>query len=197
MARKNMAQPAIKDPLLDELDQLPQDLQCQVRELVHTLAVPGVSVPPEGLRFAIDSPLDRQQVAEDEGKWAGEGPLLLPDARPDSTVKQILTLISDGQLLSARRIAVEAAVRFPDHAKLRTARRMLAGGGNPSLSSRGPEPSTDEEFSWLRSPPEWARGKWVALIGREAVASADTLVELVESLKSMDLPRRPLVHRID
>ncbi len=73
------------------------------------------------------------------------------------------------------------------------------GGSRPeaTVGSRGNEPSTDEEFEWLRSPPQWARGKWVALLGSEAIASADTLAELVEALKPMELPRQPLVHHID
>ena len=180
-----MAQPALKeDPLLDELDRLPQPVQRQVRELVHALAVPGAGSPQVGLRFAVDS------------RPAEEG-VLPPDAQPDSIVKQILLLISDGQLLTARRIAVEAAARFPGHDKLRIAERMLAGDGNPSVSSKGPERSTDEEYRWLQNPPDWAHGKWVALIGHEAIASADTLAELTESLKTKDLPQRPLVHRVD
>lgn len=191
-----MAQPAIKeDPLLDELDRLPQHVQRQVRELVHALAVPGAGDPQVGLRFAIDSDPARTPV-EGEGEQAG-GSLLPPDTQPDAVVKQILSLISDGQLLTARRIAVEAAARFPGHDKLRLAERMLAGDGNPRVSTKGPERSTDEEYSWLQNPPEWARGKWVALVGHEAVASADTLAELTESLKSKDLLHRPLVHRID
>jgi len=191
-----MAQPALKeDPLLDELDRLPRRVQLQVRELVHALAVPGAG-SHMGLRFAVDSRPDRQPT-ESEEERAGDGSLLPPDAQPDSIVNQVLALISDGQLLTARRIAVEAAARFPGHDKLRIAMRMLAGDGNPSVSSKGPERSTDEEYRWLQDPPEWAHGKWVALIGHEAIASADTLAELTESLKTKDLPQRPLVHRVD
>ncbi len=54
-----------------------------------------------------------------------------------------------------------------------------------------------EELEWLRNPPESVRGKWVALVGKEVVATADALAEVMESLKSMTLPKTPLVHRID
>lgn len=54
-----------------------------------------------------------------------------------------------------------------------------------------------EEFEWLRNPPESARGKWVALIGSEMVAMGEALAEVMESLKTMNLPKTPLVHRVE
>ena len=54
-----------------------------------------------------------------------------------------------------------------------------------------------EELEWLRDPPESARGKWVALVGNQVVATAEALAEVMESLKSMNLPKTPLVHRVD
>ncbi len=54
-----------------------------------------------------------------------------------------------------------------------------------------------EELEWLRNPPESVRGKWVALVGNEMVAAAEALAEVMESVKSMNLPKIPLVHRVD
>jgi hypothetical protein len=54
-----------------------------------------------------------------------------------------------------------------------------------------------EEFEWLRNPPESARGKWVALVGGEMIAAGEALADVLELLKSMDLPKSPLVHRVD
>ena len=45
--------------------------------------------------------------------------------------------------------------------------------------------------------PEWAAGKWVALVGSEAVASSDRHDELMDILATMDLPKLPLVVHID
>ena len=61
----------------------------------------------------------------------------------------------------------------------------------------GPQGPTHEEFEWLKGTPEWAAGKWVALVGAEAVASSDSHDELMETLATMDLPKLPLVVRID
>lgn len=185
-----MGQPAIRDQILDELDKLPAELQQRVQELVHAMVVAakGSGARPEVARFAIDDPLATPLPPRPAD--------LRSHARPEDVLDELRSLIADGQVVSARRLAVEAAARFPEHEEIRQARRIL-NDGKATVGSRGPEPSTDDEFEWLRRPPEWARGKWVALVGKEAVAVADDLTDLVESLKTMDLPKRPLVHRID
>ncbi|MCP4658926.1 MAG: hypothetical protein GY856_26235 [bacterium] len=194
-----MAQLALDDSLWEDLTQLSPEVQRQLRELVHSLAVSGSSGgPSQGLRFAIDDPRRRPEVAPESTRtqrWSRSA-LLPVDVEPDAIVAEIRSLLSDGQVLMARRMAIEAARRFPEHPRIQTARRILDSDGKPILRP-GNEPSTTEEFEWLRNPPQWARGKWVALLGREAVASASTLVELAQTLESMELPRKPLVHRVD
>ena len=49
----------------------------------------------------------------------------------------------------------------------------------------------------LKDPPEWARGKWVALVGPEAVAVADTLDDLMTALGTKEYLKDPLAFRID
>jgi hypothetical protein len=102
--------------------------------------------------------------------------------------------ISMGRIVQARELAAKGAERFPGHAELANAHRVLAVG--KATPRPGTEPSTDEEFEWLRNPPEWAYGKWVALVGREAVAVADTLAEVMDTIRSADLPKKPLVHHL-
>ncbi len=186
-----MVQAAKQDSLLEELYRLPLELQHQLRTLVHRLAVAG-NAPPGGLlRFAIDNPLDpglRKQRLQG---------LKLPDGTPaEAVLEKIRSLVADGQMKGACTVAVDGALRFPEHPQIQAAKRILASDGKPILKP-GNERTTTAEFDWLRSPPDWARGKWVALLGKEAVASADTLVELAEILKPMSLPQKPLVHRIE
>ena len=118
-----------------------------------------------------------------------------PDAQPDEILDRIRVLLTDHSLL-ARRLAVEAAARFPEHAGIQQAKRIL-NDGKATVGSGGPEPSTAAEFAWLRHPPESARGKWVALVGREMIAAADTLAELTDFLRSQKLAKPALVHRIE
>lgn len=125
-------------------------------------------------------------------------PASLPqDADPDAVVDRILALLDDNRYKTARQLAAEAVARFPDHKRVQGAWSIFENRGKARVAKGGPEPSTHEEFEWLKNPPEWAHGKWVALVGSEAVAAADTLAEVVETLRSKKLPKTPLIHRIE
>ena len=108
----------------------------------------------------------------------------------------IRNLVSEGQVLKARHLAAEGANRFPSHEELRKAHKVLNCGGS-AVSAGSTVPGMGEEIEWLNRPPDWARGKWVALIGREVVAASENLAQLAAEVQQMDLPREPLVHRID
>jgi hypothetical protein len=135
------------------------------------------------------SPLNAQKPLQEKDS------AIPSDAQPDEILDRIRALLTDHSLL-ARRLAEEAAARFPEHAGIRQAKRIL-NDGKATVGSGGPEPGTADEFDWLRHPPESARGKWVALVGREMVAAADTLAELMGDLRSQKLPKPALVHRIE
>lgn len=119
-----------------------------------------------------------------------------PDADPDAIVDQILALLSEDRYPSARRLAAEAVARHPGHARVRNAWAIFDPHGKATVASEASERNRAEEFEWLRQPPESARGKWVALVGSDMVAAADTLVQLVESLRRQELSKTPLVHYI-
>lgn len=53
------------------------------------------------------------------------------------------------------------------------------------------------EFRWLNLNSARFRGRWVALLGDQLVASADSLKELLAELKELKLEGRPLVHHVD
>jgi len=128
---------------------------------------------------------------------AGGGTTLLSvDDDPDSAIDKVMALLDEDRFLTARRMAAEALERFPDDRRVRGAWGIFDNKLKARVSPMGPRPARREEFAWLRNPPEWAYGKWVALLGSESVAVADTLAEVLEILDSMTLPRQPLVHRI-
>ncbi len=116
-------------------------------------------------------------------------------ARAEVTLEEIRAHLGEGRYRTAQRLAKKAAARFPDHAGLRTMNRGLNERQVRTRTASGQ--GRAEEFEWLRNPPESARGKWVALVGNEVVAAAEALAEVMESLKSMNLPKTPLVHRVD
>lgn len=124
-----------------------------------------------------------------------DGSLLAPDADPDAVVKEILTDLGELRYRRAQRLAKEAAARFPDHPGARKMNRALNEWKARTRPATGRD--TTEEDNWLKNPPESAYGKWVALIGSEMVGSAERLAELIEQLRSMNLPKSALVVRID
>ncbi len=115
---------------------------------------------------------------------------------PDVLADEILLLLSEERFQEARRIALQAAARFPKHPRLRTARRIF---NNRKKATRRPgnEPSRKEEFAWLSHPPESARGKWVALLGSELIGAAESLEDLMSLVRAKELPNPALVHFID
>ncbi len=125
-----------------------------------------------------------------------ETTLLTADDDADSAVDKVMRFLDEDRFLTARRTAAEALARFPDNRRVRGAWGMFDNRNKARVSPTGPRPLGQKEFAWRRAPPEWAFGKWVALLGAEAVAVADTLAEVLEILDSKTLSGQPLVHRI-
>ncbi len=111
--------------------------------------------------------------------------------------ERILALLEKDLYLPARNLAAQAIERFPDHRRLNSIWKVFDTGGKSWIAPGGSEPSRREELEWLRHPPEWARGKWVALVGSDTVAVGDTLKEVTDSVRTQELAKQPLVHRVD
>lgn len=122
-------------------------------------------------------------------------PMAATEVDAIQALEQIRAHLEEGRYRSAQRLAQEAGAQFPEHPDIRTMNRGLNGGISGTSPAAGH--SRREEFAWLRNPPQSARGKLVALVGSEMVASADTMSELKAALKLIRLPKMPLVHRID
>ncbi len=117
---------------------------------------------------------------------------------PEAASERVLTLLGEGSYLSARRLAREALRRFPEHAGTRRIADVFEPRGKAAIRPNGPrQPDRRQEFDWLRDPPEWARGKWIALVGAEVVAADESLEEVERKLRSLELGKQPLVHRVD
>lgn len=77
---------------------------------------------------------------------AREEALLLPDADPDSTVNEILELLSEDRYQTARRKAAEAVRRFPDHPRVQGTWGIFDTHGKAKAASGGPASSRRAEF---------------------------------------------------
>ncbi len=115
----------------------------------------------------------------------------------DIAAERILALLEADLYLPARELAAQATERFPDDLRLKTIWKVFDTGDKSWIAPGGPEPSRRKELEWLRQPPEWARGKWVALVGSEAVAVGESLKEVADAVRAQELANQPLVHRVD
>ncbi len=116
---------------------------------------------------------------------------------PDALMDRVLEMLGENYHHGARRLCRKALDLYPEHPRVRGVWSIFDNRDKATVVPGSDEPSTVEELEWLENPPEWAHGKWVALLGSEIVASAETLAEVVEILRSKSLPRQPLIHRID
>ncbi len=125
-------------------------------------------------------------------------PRLPVEISPEAAIERVLALLGEDSYLSARRLAREALRRFPEHAGTRRIADVFEPRGKAVPRPDGPrQPDRRQEFDWLRDPPAWARGKWIALVGAEVVAAAESLAEVERKLRSLELGKQPLVHRVD
>jgi len=122
-------------------------------------------------------------------------PPAIGDEAPEKVLENIRSLLGQGCYKAAQRLAKEAAKRFPKHDGVAVMNRAL----NEWKASTSPGSGVDrsEEREWMRQPPpESLRGKVIALVGKDVVASADTMTELARHLRTMELAKRPLVFRL-
>ncbi len=118
-----------------------------------------------------------------------------PEEGADGVLAAIREHLGELRYRAAQKLAREAAARFPDHGEIQTMHRALNDWSAETRPATGRD--TAEEFEWLRHPPASAHGKWVALIGSQVVALAESLAEVIAALKSMDLAQTPLIHHVD
>lgn len=116
-----------------------------------------------------------------------------PDVQP--FVIAVRRLLESEQLAAARqRLSAAPADILSDPLVVRL-RSVLAPPVVKEVDRR--DADRRQEYEWLRTEGPRYRGCWVALDGNRLLGSAPTLRELQQTLKTMTLIRRPLLHRVD
>jgi hypothetical protein len=118
-----------------------------------------------------------------------------PPAKPVATlVAQIRSLMAEERISSARELADTAFRLHPDRDELRLLREALYPG---SVARRKLSDSSHRQnMEWLTLHQEEHRGKWVALLDGELVASDANLDVLMSAVSPLGSDRKPLVHHI-
>jgi hypothetical protein len=110
-------------------------------------------------------------------------------------VALIRGMLDRDQVIAARALLSVALTELPSAPELLRAAAVLAVPKSARRSVRDVERTN--EYSWLTSHAAAYRGKWVAVVGNELIASAGSLKELLQSLKSSGRESEPLIHRVD
>ena len=107
-------------------------------------------------------------------------------------VELIQDHLAHGRILAAQKLFEFARDLIPSDSKLAKA---LAPPKIKKSDRRDVDRSA--EFHWLDMNSGRFRGQWVALVGDNLVASAESLDELLSTLRASPPPGKPLIHHLD
>lgn len=118
-----------------------------------------------------------------------------PERDVQPFVMAVRRLIESEQLTAARQLLNAAPGYILSDPLVVKLRSILA----PPVVKRVDKRDVDrsQEYEWLKTEGQKYRGRWVALEGNSLLASAPTLRDLRETLKTIALANPPLLHRVD
>jgi hypothetical protein len=108
-----------------------------------------------------------------------------------SREEEIRSLVEQGRIWEARTALATAGDSVPADSLLRP---LLAPPVIKTSAITGVDRSL--EFAWLTSNGAQYHGKWVALLGEELVAHADSLKVLLGQIRALPLAAEPLLHHL-
>lgn len=114
--------------------------------------------------------------------------------RPTLELGRIRTLLSEGLLREARAVIAEALKRFPSDESLFALSKLTALQKATRVAEKF-QPR-NQEFQWLDEHRDAYKGKWVALLGNEMVASGDTMKQVLDAMATAGVRGNPLVHKV-
>jgi len=109
--------------------------------------------------------------------------------------ERVRELISEERVADARRLLREGLESNPHDLHLNRLDRLLALPKTAKIAQR--DVDRTEEFRWLVQHSDEYRDRWVAVRGKDLVASAESLKELRQILRDREFEIPPLIHRIE
>lgn len=151
-------------------------------------SVPMVRPRDQGVRRQDRSSLSGEVAAGAEGQASA----MASEVYAFPYALLLRSLVEEGRILEARSLLDFAGELIPRDSRIR---EILA----PPRIRKIPEKGFDRgaEIHWLKTNAELYRGKWVALLGDELIASAESLKDLLARVNEIAPARKPLVHRIE
>lgn len=109
---------------------------------------------------------------------------------------EVKSLLSKGELVKARQSlerALIAGQKFSDPLLKLNDALALEKVVTRSVTS----PDRKSEATWIKTNRAAYKGKWVAVLGEQVVASGDTFKEVLAAIKQKGLSLMPVIHHVD
>jgi hypothetical protein len=110
---------------------------------------------------------------------------------PLSVEGEVRALLARGRIFEAGKLVENAGDLLPEGSSLR---KIFAPPRFKDVDRR--DVDRTPEFNWLKANGSVYSGKWVALVGENLVACAETLDELLAEIEGRSFVHNPLVHHI-
>jgi len=150
---------------------------------------PAPMAPARGEKGRQQEPGPKTELAADAEDQAAS---MSAEVLPFPYAALLRSLVEEGRILEARKLLDAAGGFIPQGSRIREA---LAPPRIRKSSEKGFDRSA--EFHWLKTKAAPYRGRWVALLGEDLVAHADSLRGLLAQLEEIRPGRKPLIHRLD
>ena len=172
-----------------DLNGLPAD----VAQFVDDALASGKYPSAEALVAAALQVLQQQEEDRGTPRPAAAPEAGSPPASPDDYLQALAVALRTGEFGLARQRALEGAARYPDHADLTKAARVLA----PPTVTRAPHPHSANipaNRAWLKAHRHAYAGQWVALRDGHFLAAApsfDALAAQVDATPDVLMTKLP------
>jgi hypothetical protein len=119
----------------------------------------------------------------------------LPELASLSLLHEVREFLSQGELTKAHGLILEARSKGRILSEpLQRLDGILSHQAVVSQPITAPERTS--EAAWVKANWTHYQGKWVAVLDDQAVASGDTLKEVLATVREKKLDRTPIIHRI-
>jgi hypothetical protein len=114
---------------------------------------------------------------------------------PAIPLRQAKMLLGQGRIDAAREMLRRALERHPRNDALADLYKAITPGR--VIRKHVQYKHRKAEFAWIRANRQKYKGKWVALVDDELIASSDNLQEILQVIQEKNIEKTSLVHRVE